>query len=287
MRTLALRRLPNAASQTMFEFLKPSRHRCILLLSVLLLKAAFAQAQPAVPRAAVAEKMTRAVVAIAAVSVTGAAPAEVWASQLRFPKVRAAREAAWATVLTRLRPHYLNPAQLELFFRVVKTQRTLEVWARNRAGGGPFALVRAYPLAATSGTLGPKRRAGDEQTPEGFYTINRYNPDSNYLLSLGLDYPNAADRTLGEPNPGGDIFIHGSNVTIGCLPITDAGIQEVYLLAVAARAAGQQVIPVHIFPFPLTEVELARRAGSPNLAFWRELAPGWAYFEAKHELLPE
>ena len=219
---------------------------------------------------------------VPAVPPAAAAPAGEWASQLRFAKVRAARAAAWGTVLARLRPHYLDVRQLELFFRVVKTRRSLEVWGRNRAGGGPFALVWAYPLAATSGTLGPKRRAGDNQTPEGFYTINRYNPDSHYLLSLGLDYPNAADRALGEPHPGGDIFIHGSNVTIGCLPLTDAGIQEVYLLAVAARAAGQAAIAVHIFPFPLTEAGLARRASSPHAAFWRSLAPGWAYFERHH-----
>ena len=78
------------------------------------------------------------------------------------------------------------------------------------------------------------------------------------------------------------IFIHGSDVTIGCLPLGDAGIQEVYLLAVAARAAGQQVIPVHIFPFPLTQQALAARADSPHAAFWRGLAPGWAYFEQHH-----
>ncbi|MFC7667854.1 murein L,D-transpeptidase family protein [Hymenobacter humi] len=105
--------------------------------------------------------------------------------------------------------------------------------------------------------------------PEGFYQIDRFNPKSEYHLSLGLNYPNAADLALGEPDPGGDIFIHGGEVTIGCLPITDIGIEEVYLIAVAARAAGQTLIPVHIFPFPLTESELARRTASPNYAFWR------------------
>ena len=231
-----------------------------------------ALAQPAAPAA----------MATTAGPAAPATPAAIWAAQLRFAKVRAAQAAAWPAVLARLRPHYLDPRHLEIFFRLIKTQLALEVWGRNCDGGGPFELLHAYPLAATSGTLGPKRRAGDSQTPEGFYTINRFNPDSNYLLSLGLDYPNAADRALGETDPGGDIFIHGSNVTIGCLPITDAGIQEVYLLAVAARAAGQQVIPVHIFPFPLTEQALAARASSQHAAFWRRLAPGWAYFEQHH-----
>ncbi|OGX85015.1 hypothetical protein BEN48_15240 [Hymenobacter glacialis] len=167
-------------------------------------------------------------------------------------------------------------------FRLIKTNQELEVWARNQ-GAGAFLLLDRYPLAATSGRLGPKRRAGDRQVPEGFYEIDRFNPHSEYLLSLGLNYPNAADRSLGEPNPGGDIFIHGGAVTVGCLPITDAGIEEVYLLAVAARAAGQAVIPVHIFPFPLTEAELARRSASPHQSFWRGLMPGYAYFEHHHQ----
>ncbi|MBF9238292.1 L,D-transpeptidase family protein [Hymenobacter sp. BT683] len=167
--------------------------------------------------------------------------------------------------------------------RVIKTNRELEVWARNQ-NRGPFELLQTYPLAATSGKLGPKRRAGDRQVPEGFYEIDRFNPKSDYHLSLGLNYPNAADRALGEPQPGGDIFIHGGEVTIGCLPITDAGIEEVYLLAVAARAAGQAAIPVHIFPFPITEKELSKRPNSPHVAFWRGLMSGYAHFEKHHDV---
>ena len=216
-----------------------------------------------------------------------AAPADssgaaFWQQQLRFPRVRAARTGTGPVVAARLRTHALDPNRLEIMLRLVKTQMELEVWARNR-DTGPYGLLHAYPLAATSGTLGPKRRAGDYQVPEGFYEINRFNPNSNFHLSLGLNYPNAADRALGEPSPGGDIFIHGGAASIGCLPITDAGIEEVYLLAALARAAGQAVIPVHLFPFPLTEAELARHAGSPHQAFWRGLLPGYAYFEQHHE----
>lgn len=166
----------------------------------------------------------------------------------------------------RLRTRSLHPDRLEILFRLLKTHRKLIVWARNR-GGGPFELLHAYPLAATSGTLGPKRSTGDGQVPEGFYEIDRFNPQSNFHLSLGLNHPTAAERALDEPKPDGDIFIHGGEVTIGCLPITDAGVEEVYLLAVLARAAGQMAIPVHIFPFPITDEELAKRAGSPHLAY--------------------
>ena len=119
--------------------------------------------------------------------------------------------------------------------------------------------------------------------PGGFYTIDRFNPQSAYHLSLGLDYPTANNiLATGLADPGGDIFLHGSNVTDGCLPLTDAGIAEVYLLAVAARAAGQVNISVPIFPFPLTTQALARRAASPHAAFWQGLVPGYAYFEEYH-----
>lgn len=209
--------------------------------------------------------------------------AAFWQQQLRYPRVRAAQATAGPVVAARLRARSLAPDQLEILFRLLKTHRELEVWARNRAGG-PFELLHAYPLAATSGTLGPKRRAGDGQVPEGFYEIDRFNPKSNFHLSLGLNYPTAAERALGEPNPGGDIFIHGGAVTIGCLPITNAGIEEVYLLAVLARAAGQKIIPIHIFPFPLTDEELAKRTGSPHAAYWRGLRPGYAYFEKHHDV---
>jgi murein L,D-transpeptidase YafK len=218
--------------------------------------------------------------AAAQLSTAPTAPSpDFWQQQLAYARVRAAHARCWPMLVARLQAQHLDPTRLEVFFRLLKTSRTLEVWARNQ-GDVAFRLLQGYPLAATSGTLGPKRYVGDGQVPEGFYHIDRFNPASTFHLSLGLDYPSPADiLATGLADPGGDIFIHGSNVTIGCLPITDAGIEEVYLLAVAARTAGQASIEVHIFPFPLTSEELARRADSPHAAFWRELAPGYAYFE--------
>lgn len=210
---------------------------------------------------------------------TPAISTSFWQQQLTYARVQAAHARCWPKLVARLQAQHLDPARLEVFFRLIKTNRQFEVWARNQ-GDAAFQLLGHYPLAATSGTLGPKRYAGDGQVPEGFYHIDRFNPISAFHLSLGLDYPSAADvLATGLADPGGDIFIHGSNVTDGCLPLTDALVEEVYLLAVAARAAGQASIAVHIFPFPLTEAELTRRATSPHAAFWRELAPGYAYFE--------
>ena len=94
------------------------------------------------------------------------------------------------------------------------------------------------PAGRHLGHAGSQRRAGDGQVPEGFYHVNRFHPRSAYHLSLGLDYPSPHDiLATGLADPGGDIFLHGSNVSEGCLPLTNAGIEEVYLLAVAARAS--------------------------------------------------
>jgi murein L,D-transpeptidase YafK len=130
----------------------------------------------------------------------------------------------------------------------------LELWALDNTGDS-YTLVHTYAICATSGVLGPKRKFGDVQVPEGFYELDWFNPQSNFFLSLHISYPNSADRILGShANPGGDIFLHGNCVTIGCMPITDEGIKEVYWLAVEVHAAGQRHIPIEIFPRELTEV---------------------------------
>ncbi len=138
---------------------------------------------------------------------------------------------------------------------------------------------------------GPKRKFGDVQVPEGFYELDWFNPQSNFFLSLHISYPNAADRILGSrANPGGDIFLHGNCVTIGCIPITDDGIKEVYWLAVQVHAAGQQHIPIQIFPGRLTAEgfeSLARsHSNLPELAaFWSNLRQGFELFEQNHRSL--
>ena len=135
-----------------------------------------------------------------------------------------------------------------LYIRSFKYDGQLEIWVRD-SSKQPYKLFKTYRVCALAGTLGPKRMQGDYQVPEGFYYINEFNPNSNYFLSLGLNYPNASDRILADPvKPGGDIYIHGSCVTVGCIPVTDQQIDEIYLLAAFAKNAGQDFIPVHIFP---------------------------------------
>jgi murein L,D-transpeptidase YafK len=113
----------------------------------------------------------------------------------------------------------------------LKEEKSLEVWVPAGAG---WKRYRTYAVLAASGTSGPKRREGDLQVPEGVYRLIGFNPNSSYHLSVRVDYPNADDRaaarTEGRNRLGGDIFIHGRAVSIGCLAIGDAGIEELYVL---------------------------------------------------------
>ncbi len=135
-----------------------------------------------------------------------------------------------------------------VYIRSFKYDSEMEVWVKNKQSE-KYKLFKVYRICALAGSLGPKRMAGDYQVPEGFYYINEFNPRSLYHLSLGLNYPNASDKMLCDlSQPGGDIYIHGSCVTTGCIPITDGQIEELYVLAAHAKDMGQDYIPVHIFP---------------------------------------
>lgn len=135
-----------------------------------------------------------------------------------------------------------------LYIRSFKYDSQLEVWVKNDRKE-PFKLFKTYKVCALAGSLGPKRMEGDYQVPEGFYYINEFNPKSTYHLSLGINYPNPSDRILSDSvHPGGDIYIHGSCVTVGCIPVKDDQIEEIYILAAHAKNNGQDFIPVHIFP---------------------------------------
>ena len=135
-----------------------------------------------------------------------------------------------------------------IYIRSFKYDSQLEVWVKNEISES-FKLFKTYKVCALAGTLGPKRMEGDYQVPEGFYYINEFNPKSNYYLSLGLNYPNESDKILSDVyRPGGSIYIHGSCVTVGCIPLRDEQIDEVYILAAHAKSQGQDYIPVHIFP---------------------------------------
>ena len=146
----------------------------------------------------------------------------------------------------------LNWPAKQLYIRSFKQDGQLEIWVRN-AMTEPFTLFKIYNVCALSGKLGPKRREGDLQVPEGFYYINEFNPNSDYHFSLGINYPNQSDLYYTDSkSPGGEIYIHGKCATVGCIPILNNPIEELYVLANIVRKQGQDFIPVHIFPVRFT-----------------------------------
>jgi murein L,D-transpeptidase YafK len=137
------------------------------------------------------------------------------------------------------------PAEVALV--AIKDERMLELHARSASGEWQF--VHRYPVLAASGTSGPKLRQGDKQVPEGVYGITLLNPNSKYHVSMRVDYPNAFDREMaakdGRSALGGDIMIHGKNVSIGCLAVGDEASEELFTLA---ADTGLQKVKVVIAP---------------------------------------
>jgi murein L,D-transpeptidase YafK len=180
------------------------------------------------------------------------------------------------------------PHPRALLLRVFKEERVLEVWAAAQPGG-PFVHLGDHPICASSGGPGPKARMGDGQVPEGLYRVTSMNPWSRFHLSMRLDYPNAADRARSpgvSPSAlGGDIYVHGACVTIGCIPLGDEAIEKVYLAALVTRARRGEVrvLILPAKPGGARWTALAGRGG-PNVTLWRSLGEISTRFEASGRL---
>ncbi len=213
--------------------------------------------------------------------------------QLSFTRVREARSNAERSIKRLYRERRIRYPAAEVYVRVFKTERTMEVWVRSQ-DRDRFELLKAYRICAMAGGVGPKKRRGDQQVPEGFYNISTFNPKSSYHLSLRINYPNQRDEAANFRglDLGGDIFIHGGCRSEGCLAMTDEGIDELYWIALTARGMGQHQIPVHIFPARFGPSWDSRpRKGLVHrdvniMSFWKSLKPGYYYFE-RHRRVPQ
>lgn len=174
--------------------------------------------------------------------------------------------------------HY-SPAQgnaSEVFIRIFKADRLLEVWAKDKEN---YKLMKAFSICYFSGRLGPKKRVGDQQAPEGIYEIQQssLNPNSAYYLSMNVGYPNEYDRF--HKRTGSHIMIHGDCVSVGCFAMTDSGVKEIYQIVEGSLRSGQKTVPVHIFPFRMTWVNMFRYIRFSERPFWKELQLIYEAFE--------
>jgi murein L,D-transpeptidase YafK len=170
-----------------------------------------------------------------------------------------------------------NASPGPILIRIFKRESELELWLRD---GDRFQLYATYPICFWSGKLGPKEREGDRQAPEGFYSVglDQLRVMGRHPRSFDIAFPNAFDRALGRS--GSYILVHGGCTSIGCFAMTDPVMEKIYQLGEEALRQGQDQIPVHIFPFHMTEANLAPYAGSKWHGFWQDLKVGYDAFEA-------
>jgi murein L,D-transpeptidase YafK len=168
-----------------------------------------------------------------------------------------------------------------ILIRIFKEESEMEIWKKNR--DGQYALLKTYPICRWSGELGPKKKEGDRQAPEGFYTITpaQMNPNSNYYLAFNTGYPNAYDRAWGHT--GSELMVHGDCSSAGCYAMTDEQMQEIYALARESFFGGQKNFQLQAYPFRMTALNMAKHRDNPNFAFWKMLKDGYDNFESTRQ----
>ncbi len=166
-----------------------------------------------------------------------------------------------------------------VFIRIFKQEKILEIWLRQ---GLTYILFKSYSICHHSGNIGPKIREGDNQSPEGFYTVgvSQLNPNSSYHLSVNLGFPNEYDRS--HKRTGSLLMIHGRCSSAGCFAMADFRMDEIYAIMESALISGQSQVPVHIFPFKMSKANMAAHQDSQWIDFWKNLKEGYDYFEGHH-----
>lgn len=180
----------------------------------------------------------------------------------------------------RLKEHGIA-ADAPIMIRVFKAESEMEIWTGDETGN--YRLFATYPICYWSGGLGPKVKEGDKQAPEGFYAMGMeqsIHEGTRWPKSLNVGYPNPFDKI--NLRSGSHILIHGGCASIGCFAMTNAVSLEIFKLASDAFDAGQPNIPVHVFPFRMTEANLVKYSEPKWDGFWRNLKEGYDLFERTH-----
>jgi len=163
-----------------------------------------------------------------------------------------------------------------VFVRIFKKEAKLEIWLKGANG---FERFSSYPICYYSGRLGPKRKRGDHQAPEGFYTVSKrqLNPKSRWHRAFNLGYPNLFDRS--HKRTGDYLMVHGGCSSVGCYAMTNKVIDEIWEIVTAALNKGQQRFHVHSYPFRMTARNMRRHKKHKWYAFWQDLKTGHDQFE--------
>ena len=163
-----------------------------------------------------------------------------------------------------------------LMIRIFKSESQLEVWLQKN---DRFELFATYPICYWSGRLGPKTYEGDKQAPEGLYSVGlgQIYHQGRWPRSLDIGFPNTFDKAYART--GSLILVHGGCKSTGCYAMTNPVMDEIYGLSEQALRQGQDAIPVHIFPFRMTEENMAAQAGNPWTPFWLNLKMAYDLFE--------
>ena len=211
--------------------------------------------------------------------------------QKKYIRVRTSINDKEQSISKLLKENGIELDELNILIIAYKYESEFEIFAKTN-DEKLYKKIVTYSICSKSGKIGPKRKQGDGQVPEGFYFIDRFNPASSFFLSLGINYPNISDKKKSNAtNLGGDIFIHGSCVTIGCLPMTDDKIKEIYLYAINAKNNGQKKIPFYIYPFRMTEEKFTKYKNQYStktelIDFWTNIKLGYDKFgKDKTELI--
>lgn len=193
--------------------------------------------------------------------------------QLQYSRVKSAYTEKKPIIQQKLSSMDLTLNNVNVMIKAYKYEQIVKVYVK-KSSAEVWNLYHTYPFYCTSGELGPKRQEGDYQIPEGYYHVNHFNPYSSFVLSLGVSYPNKADRIKSSAQrKGGAIYLHGGCATIGCIPIEDEPIKEVYVLSVLGKNNRQSKIPIHIFPFEYSteKFESAIRLFPEHEDFWTNI----------------
>lgn len=149
----------------------------------------------------------------------------------------------------------------EVALLAFKHEKRVELWAKDEST--TWKHIHDYPLTAYSGKLGPKLKVNDRQIPEGVYKLVNFNPYSSMHLSMMINYPNSFDQKKGHQDGrrdlGNNIFIHGKNLSVGCLAVGDYAIDQLFVLA---RRVGLKNIQVVIAPNDIRNAKPKTRTAS-------------------------